>query len=46
MAFGIICYILMVAIGHIYLGSHWLSDVLGGVLLGGALGVIVFSFLQ
>ena len=39
-------YILIVAIGHIYLGSHWLSDIIGGGLLGGALGVMAFAFLQ
>jgi membrane-associated phospholipid phosphatase len=36
-----IVYILLVALGRIYLGHHWLSDILGGGLLGGGLGLIV-----
>lgn len=39
-------YIAIVATGMIYLGHHWLSDIIGGGLLGGGLGLFVlFSLL-
>lgn len=34
-------YIIMIGVGKIYLGQHWLSDVIGGGLLGGGLGIII-----
>jgi len=42
---GIIAYISMVAIGRIYLGHHWLSDVIGGGLLGSAMGLAALIIL-
>ncbi|HUD19873.1 MAG TPA: phosphatase PAP2 family protein [Patescibacteria group bacterium] len=37
-------YILIVAIGKIYLGQHWLSDTIGGFLLGAGMGFIPVAF--
>jgi membrane-associated phospholipid phosphatase len=42
----IIGYICIVAVGRIYLGHHWLSDVIGGVLLGGGLGVLTLLLIS
>lgn len=42
---AILAYAIVVGIGRIYLGSHWLSDVIGGGLLGVAagLGVVFYT---
>ena len=36
-------YILAVAIGKIYLGQHWMSDIIGGGLLGAGFGMIILG---
>jgi len=42
----IVSYVAAVAVGRIYLGSHWLSDVIGGALLGSGLGLLTMSFIS
>lgn len=42
-ALGITAYVAMVALGRIYLGHHWLSDVIGGSLLGSGLGLLTMA---
>lgn len=43
---GLAAYVGLVALGRIYLGHHWLSDVTGGGLLGSGLGLLTMAVIS
>lgn len=41
--FAGVAYILLMALSRTYLGAHWLSDTVGGALIGAGIAVIVWA---
>jgi undecaprenyl-diphosphatase len=41
----LLLYIVIIATGRIYLGHHWVSDIVGGWIVGGAFGFLSYALL-
>lgn len=41
--FGGAAYVVIMALSRTYLGAHWVSDTVGGLLIGGAVAVILWA---